>query len=207
VQLHQLKIVRAPPCWFLAAAAGLWLGLHSALALSGLVAHLSRRQCPTEHPPAWAVTGCGTVLCRSAPGLGWVANGGPAGSAGSTGSGPASEDYSMHGGLGGDVGAKATGSCSRWTAFRTVSTVHQAHLLLVCLCSLPARSLYPSLPCDRSGHSHGGPRILRGYAYHPRDNENIQRRWHHVGPLLFARCKTWLLQSAAKCWVSLSVIW
>jgi hypothetical protein len=149
----------------------------------------------------------GTVLCRSAPGLGWVANGGPAGSAGSTGSGPASEDYSMHGGQGGDVGAKATGSCSRWTAFRTVSTVHQAHLLLVCLCPLPARSLYPSLPCDRSGHSHGGPRILRGYAYHPRDNENIQRRWHHVGPLPFARCKTWLLQSAAKCWVSLSVIW
>lgn len=149
----------------------------------------------------------GTVLCRRAPGLGWVANGGPAGSAGSTGSAPASDDYSMHAGLGEHVGAKATGLLS----LNGVPHCEHCSPGASSPCPLSVRSLLPpctpSLPSDRSGHSHGGPRILRGYAYHPRDNENIQRRWHHVGPLLFARCKTWLLQSAAKCWVSLSVIW
>ena len=160
---------------------------------SGPVAHLARPQCPTEHPPAWAATGC----CAAAH---MGTNGSPAGS---TGEHSRFRRLQHAWGMLGPS-RQPTGS---WTGFRTVSTVHQAHPLPVFSLASPRPLPVPAMARDGSGHSHGGPRILRGYAYHPRDNENIQRRWHHVGPLLFARCKTWLLQNAGKCWARPSVIW
>jgi hypothetical protein len=98
-----------------------------------------------------------------------------------------------------------------WTAFRTVSTVHQAHPLPV-----PRWAPLPSLPSlwPLARRPSKPQRLLS--AYHSRDNESFQpgntisggtlvpAGMASLWPLFLARSKTWLLQT---CWDTQTVIW
>jgi len=231
--LQQLKLctLRSPaPCWL-----WLWLGPPTPTPTAASPspspspfcpgAHLSCPQRPTVLARALAVTGC-----RAAAHMGKKAKHGSPAGRGREGQGalPLSKITAcMHTVRSTELSTEVHARWASWGCrplllyCTTVSggVLRRAGAGAGCwsLDGVPHRehcSPGASTPCltkpPLPGHSHSGPRILRGYAYHPRDNKTLPAREYSISgdgslwPLLFARFKTWLLQT---CWKTQTVIW